>query len=211
MRDIVLILAVATGLGVTLFYPFAGVLLWTWFTLQSPHQEVWGFSSGLPLNLIIAIVTVGAWLRSRERKLPPSQFCDLGDGCFSRLDHIQFLFCLFARLVLALLGSHLENLCAWLPRGNSRHQSRAYYSDHLGCGGLALLLWRKGWNIHFNDGRALPCLGARQYNHRRQQSACAGSADELAARQLSQNPDSEPICFLGPIRWHGSHFGLRSR
>jgi putative inorganic carbon (hco3(-)) transporter len=74
MRDIALILALATGLGVTLFYPFAGVLLWTWFTLQNPHQEVWGFSSGLPLNFIIAIVTVGAWLLSRERKLPPSRF-----------------------------------------------------------------------------------------------------------------------------------------
>ena len=74
MRDIALILALATGLGVTLFYPFAGVLLWTWFTLQNPHQEAWGFSSGLPLNFIIAIVTFGAWLLSRERKLPPSRF-----------------------------------------------------------------------------------------------------------------------------------------
>ena len=40
----------------------------------------------------------------------------------------------------------------------SRHQSCTYYRDYLGGGGLALLLWRKGWDIHFNDGRNLPCL-----------------------------------------------------
>src|SRR5262245_32471904 len=74
MRDIVLILFIATVLGTTLFHPFAGVLLWTWFALQSPHQEAWGFSSGLPLNFFIAIVTIGAWLFSHERKTPPSHF-----------------------------------------------------------------------------------------------------------------------------------------
>ena len=74
MRDIVLILAIATGLGVTLYSPFTGVLLWTWVALQSPHQEVWGFSRSLPLNFVIAIVTICVWLLSRERKLPPSQF-----------------------------------------------------------------------------------------------------------------------------------------
>src|SRR5262249_26017546 len=74
MRDVLLILAIATTLCLTLIRPFAGVLLWTWFTLQNPHKEVWGFSAGLPLNLVIAIVTIGAWLLSSERKLPPSQF-----------------------------------------------------------------------------------------------------------------------------------------
>jgi hypothetical protein len=29
--------------------------------------------------------------------------------------------------------------------------------------------------------------------------------------KLSQNPDSQPVCFLGPVRWHGSHLGLGSR
>jgi putative inorganic carbon (hco3(-)) transporter len=82
MRDIVLILAIATGLGITLANPFAGVLLWTWFTLQSPHQEAWGFSSTLPLNFIIAIITVAAWLRSYERKLPPTHFLILTMLCF---------------------------------------------------------------------------------------------------------------------------------
>jgi putative inorganic carbon (hco3(-)) transporter len=74
MRDIVLVLAMATGLGLTLFHPFSGVLLWTWLTLQNPNQEVWGFSTSLPLNFFVAVVTIGAWLHSGERKLPPSRF-----------------------------------------------------------------------------------------------------------------------------------------
>ena len=39
MRDIALTLSIITGLGVTLFNPFVGVLLWTWFTLQNPHKR----------------------------------------------------------------------------------------------------------------------------------------------------------------------------
>jgi probable O-glycosylation ligase (exosortase A-associated) len=67
-------LAIVVALGFTLSYPFAGLLVWTWFTLQNPHEETWGFSHSLPLNLIIAIVAIGAWLGSGERKLPPPQF-----------------------------------------------------------------------------------------------------------------------------------------
>lgn len=74
MRDYVLVFAIVAALGFTIAYPFAGVILWTWFTIQNPHQEAYSFSNALPLNLIIAIVTIGAWLLSRERKVPPSHF-----------------------------------------------------------------------------------------------------------------------------------------
>ncbi len=74
MRDIALVLAILGALGLALFYPFAGVILWTWFAIQNPHQEAYGFSNELPLNLIIAVVTIGAWLLSRDRKIPPSHF-----------------------------------------------------------------------------------------------------------------------------------------
>jgi probable O-glycosylation ligase (exosortase A-associated) len=50
------------------------VLLWSWFSLQQPHQEAYGFVRSLPLNLIIAVVTLGAWIFSRERKTPPAGF-----------------------------------------------------------------------------------------------------------------------------------------
>ena len=74
MRDIALVLAIAGALGIALLNPFAGVILWTWFTIQNPHQEAYGFSNELPLNLIIAIATIAAWLLSRDRKIPPSHF-----------------------------------------------------------------------------------------------------------------------------------------
>jgi len=70
MRVLVLILAVLVGLGLTLQYPFVGILLWTWFTVQMPHQEVFGFARTLPLNLIIVVVTLIALAISRENKWP---------------------------------------------------------------------------------------------------------------------------------------------
>lgn len=71
MRDALLVIFVLLGLGVTLRYPFVGVLLWEWFSLQQPNEEVFGFSRHLPLNFVIAVVTVGSWLLSKEPKKIP--------------------------------------------------------------------------------------------------------------------------------------------
>lgn len=68
MRDIFLIIVVAISLGFTLRYPFVGVLVWEWFAMMAPHQGAYGFSRSLPLNLIIAITTIGSWLASKEPK-----------------------------------------------------------------------------------------------------------------------------------------------
>ncbi len=59
MRDFALVGAIIIALGITLFHPFAGVILWTWFAVQNPHEEAWSFSHALPLNLIIAAVDGG--------------------------------------------------------------------------------------------------------------------------------------------------------
>lgn len=72
MRDVFLIGAIVAILGMAFVHPFAGVLLWAWFALQNPHDEVWSFSRALPLNLIIAAVTGIAWAFSRERKALPN-------------------------------------------------------------------------------------------------------------------------------------------
>ena len=72
MREFVLIIAILVGLGMTLRWPFVGVLLWEWFTLQNPHRETFGFLSST--NLVIAVVTLGAWALSKERKIPPNGF-----------------------------------------------------------------------------------------------------------------------------------------
>jgi putative inorganic carbon (HCO3(-)) transporter len=68
MRDIFLVIAVVIGLGFTLKRPFVGLLLWEWFSIMSPHQEAFGFSRSLPLNLVIAVVTLLSWFFSNEPK-----------------------------------------------------------------------------------------------------------------------------------------------
>ena len=70
MRDFFLVAIIAINLIIALRYPFAGVLTWVWFTCMQPHQEAYSFAQTAPLNLVIAAVTLGALLFSRERKLP---------------------------------------------------------------------------------------------------------------------------------------------
>ena len=61
MRDLLLLAFIAAGLLATIRYPFAGLLLWAWFTLATPHQAAY-LAGSLPLNLVIAAVTMLALL-----------------------------------------------------------------------------------------------------------------------------------------------------
>lgn len=74
MRALVLLAGIVGALGLAVAYPYIGVLLWSWFALQQPHHEVYGFLQSAPLNLMIAVITLGAWALSRERKTPPAGF-----------------------------------------------------------------------------------------------------------------------------------------
>src|ERR1700692_1752536 len=74
MRDLALTLFVLVGLIATLRFPFIGILMWVWFSLMNPHQETYSFALTVRWNLIIAIVTPGSWLVSKERKLPMGGF-----------------------------------------------------------------------------------------------------------------------------------------
>ena len=56
MRDLILVAFLAAGLLTTIRYPFAGLLLWAWFTLATPHQAAYA-AGQLPLNMVIAAVT----------------------------------------------------------------------------------------------------------------------------------------------------------
>ncbi len=93
MRDIFLVIVIIAGLGVTLRYPFAGVLIWEWLSLMQPHEEAWGFSRSLPLNFIVALVTIASWLASKEsKKIPPHPIIILL-LVFPWLGDVQFLLC----------------------------------------------------------------------------------------------------------------------
>ncbi|HVV65770.1 MAG TPA: putative O-glycosylation ligase, exosortase A system-associated [Rhizomicrobium sp.] len=71
MRDIILLAALLSILPLIFRAPVIGVLAWIWVALMNPQREVFGFLSVAPLNYAIAVVTLGAWLFSRERKYSP--------------------------------------------------------------------------------------------------------------------------------------------
>lgn len=48
--------------------PFVGVLLYSWFSFMNPHRQVWGFAESIPWAMIFALLTIVAWLISKEPK-----------------------------------------------------------------------------------------------------------------------------------------------
>jgi probable O-glycosylation ligase (exosortase A-associated) len=78
IRDLILLSALCLVFALTVRAPFIGLLAWIWVSLMNPHQEVHGFLRGAQLNLCIAVVTVAAWLASREpKRVPPNLFIGL--------------------------------------------------------------------------------------------------------------------------------------
>jgi probable O-glycosylation ligase (exosortase A-associated) len=71
LRDLILLAALCGLAPLILRAPFVGLLIWIWLTIMNPHQEVQGFLMGAPLNICFTILTVGAWVGSRERKALP--------------------------------------------------------------------------------------------------------------------------------------------
>lgn len=65
MRDMLLLGFTALCLVAALRHPFAGLLTWAWFTLLTPHQAAYGVY-GIPLNMIIAGITLAAYVFSGE-------------------------------------------------------------------------------------------------------------------------------------------------
>ena len=73
LRDLVLTCCILACLGLTIRYPFVGVLTWAWVALMQPNHEVYGvISNTLRVNLLVAVVTLMAWLASKDRKMPPA-------------------------------------------------------------------------------------------------------------------------------------------
>jgi probable O-glycosylation ligase (exosortase A-associated) len=73
MRDFLLVGVIFLGIGLTFRQPFVGILMWAWISVGAPHEEVWGFSHAIPLNLLVAASTMVAWFISPERRLPPQR------------------------------------------------------------------------------------------------------------------------------------------
>lgn len=66
MRDFVLLLGLVALLLPIFRYPHIGALVWCWTALIVPNNFVYGFMSYIPINKIVAILTLVSWVYSKK-------------------------------------------------------------------------------------------------------------------------------------------------
>lgn len=66
MRDLVIAGLMIAGLGLAVYRPFAGIMLWSWISFMNFHQLSWGFASGLPWAFLAFAATVAGCVLQRE-------------------------------------------------------------------------------------------------------------------------------------------------
>jgi probable O-glycosylation ligase (exosortase A-associated) len=71
MRSILVALLVFGSLPLIVVKPHVGVLVWSWIGYMNPHRLTWGFTYDFPFAMVVGVVTVAAWLFSREPKTVP--------------------------------------------------------------------------------------------------------------------------------------------
>jgi len=68
MRDI-FVTAVVFGVLPFIFKrPWIGIMLWCWLGYMNPHRQAWGFAYDMPFAFICAVVTITAFIFSKEKK-----------------------------------------------------------------------------------------------------------------------------------------------
>ncbi len=68
MRDVMLTLLIVGSLPFVTLSPYLGVMLFNWLSLMSPNRLAYGFAVDAPFAMVVAVVTLFAWLISREPK-----------------------------------------------------------------------------------------------------------------------------------------------
>ncbi len=68
MRDILVTAIVFGALPFIFKRPWIGIMLWCWLGYMNPHRQTWGFAYDFPFAFITAIVTITAFVFSREKK-----------------------------------------------------------------------------------------------------------------------------------------------
>lgn len=71
MRDVFVTGVVLAVLLMTFKYPHYGIYLWAWLSYMNPHKLAWGFATGMPFALMTAVITMAAYLASKEPKRLP--------------------------------------------------------------------------------------------------------------------------------------------
>lgn len=67
MRDIALVLVFIPMLFMALRHTWAGVLLWTWFSLMNPHRLTFGFAYDMQFAAVAAAATLLSMLWNRDK------------------------------------------------------------------------------------------------------------------------------------------------
>jgi probable O-glycosylation ligase (exosortase A-associated) len=70
--SIFVILAIAVLLPLIFVKPAIGILAWFWISFMNPHRLTWGFATEFSVAMLVGVVTLLAWLLSKERHLPPA-------------------------------------------------------------------------------------------------------------------------------------------
>ena len=71
MRDIFVTAVVFGALLLVFKHPHYGIYLWSWLSYMNPHKLAWGFATNIPFAFMTAVVTLTAYLFSKEPKRMP--------------------------------------------------------------------------------------------------------------------------------------------
>ena len=71
MRDIFVTVVIFSLIPFIFKRPWVGILLWSWLGYMNPHRLAWGFAYHFPFAMIVGLVTITAFLFSREKKDMP--------------------------------------------------------------------------------------------------------------------------------------------
>ncbi len=110
MRDLALILTLAVLVPLAIPFPLVGLFAWEWLSLMNPHRLTWGFAQQQPFVMITALVTMLAWLVSKERNsLKMSSFLVL-IGLFSLWISITTLFAPVPEMTVPLWDRNIKTM-----------------------------------------------------------------------------------------------------
>lgn len=71
MRDLFVTMVVIGSIPYIFMQPHIGILMWSWISYMNPHRLSWGFATTFPFAMIIGVVTLVAFLFSKEPKRVP--------------------------------------------------------------------------------------------------------------------------------------------
>src|SRR5713226_3714472 len=66
MRDYIILAIILGSLPICLFWPYFGVLMWTWIAYFNPHRFTWGIAYHFPVAEVIAIPTLAGLVITRK-------------------------------------------------------------------------------------------------------------------------------------------------